>query len=120
MMFWALGVAVVKIGILLFYWRIFAVREFRRRVAMVGALLLASSFAIFMSFMLQCIPIPRFWGDTEDGHCINQVAFYISGGSVNIASDILVLSLPIRQVWKLNAPVNQRVALVFLFCLGGL
>ena len=119
-MFWTLGVAVVKIGILLFYWRIFIVREFRRRVAIVGAILIASSFAIFLTFTLQCSPIPRFWGDTEDGHCIKQVAFYIFGGSVNIASDILVLSLPIRQVWKLNAPVNQRVALVFLFCLGGL
>ena len=120
MMSWALGVAVVKIGILLFYWRVFVVREFRRRVLLVGAIILASSTAIFLSFMVQCNPIPRFWGDTEDGYCINQVAFYISGGSINIPSDILVLSLPIRRVWKLNAPLSQRIALLFLFCLGGL
>ena len=120
MMSWALGVAVVKVGILLFYWRVFIVPEFRRRVVMVGAIVLTSSTAIFFCFLVQCNPIPRFWADTEDGYCINQVAFYIAGGSLNIASDILVLSLPIRQVWKLNAPLNQRIALVFLFCLGGL
>lgn len=120
MLFWALGVAVVKIGILLFYWRVFIVREFRRRVAIVGAIILASSVAIFLCFMLQCNPIPRFWADTEDGYCINQVVFYIAGDSLNIASDILVLSLPIRQVWKLNAPVGRRIALLFLFCLGAL
>ena len=117
---WTLGVAVVKVGILLFYWRVFAVREFRRHVLLVGAIVLTSSTAIFLSFMAQCNPIPRFWNDTVDGNCINQVAFWVSGGSINIASDILVLSLPIRRVWKLNAPLSQRVALVFLFCLGGL
>lgn len=119
-MFWALGVAVVKVGILLFYWRVFIVREFRRRVAIVGAIILASSVAIFLCFMVQCNPISRFWADTEGGYCINQVVFYMSGGSVNIASDIVVLSLPIWRVWNLNAPLKQRIALVFLFCLGGL
>ena len=120
MMFWVLGVVVVKVGILLFYWRVFIMRDFRRRVAMVGAIVLASSISIFLVMMFQCNPIPRFWADTEDGYCINQIALYLSGASLNIASDILVLSLPIRQVWKLNAPLNQRIALVFLFCLGGL
>ncbi|KAG7005251.1 hypothetical protein G7Y79_00021g051180 [Physcia stellaris] len=119
MMFWALGVAVVKIGILLFYWRIFIVYRFRRLVAIVGCLILTSSLAIFLSFMLQCRSIPRFWAETSAGSCIDQVAFYISAGSINIASDVLVLSLPMRQVWKLNATVYERMALTFLFCLGG-
>ena len=120
MMFWALGVAVVKIGILLFYWRIFIVRQFRRLVAVVGCIILTSSFAIFLSFMFQCRPIPRFWAETSAGSCIDQVSFYISAGSINIASDVLVLSLPMRQVWKLNATVYERTALTFLFCLGSL
>ena len=110
----------VKIGILIFYWRVFIVREFRRRVAIVGSIILASSVAMFLTFMFQCTPISRFWAAREDGTCINQVPFYIAGGSLNIASDVLVLSLPIRQVWKLNASMSQRLALTFLFCLGGL
>ena len=119
-MFWALGVAVVKIGILLFYWRIFIVSNFRRQVAIVGAFVLATRIALFTTFLFQCNPIPRFWTATEDGYCINQVAFYTSGGSLNIASDVLVLSLPMRQVWKLKTSVNEKTALTFLFCLGGL
>lgn len=79
MMSWALGAAVVKVGILLFYWRVFIVRDFRRIIAMVGAIVLASSISIFIVFMVQCNPIPRFWADTEDGYCINQIAFYLSG-----------------------------------------
>ena len=120
MMFWALGAAIVKIGILLFYWRIFIVREFRRLVPVVGSIVLSSSLAIFLSFMFQRRPIPRFWADTNAGSCIDQVAFYLFAGSINIASDVLVLSLSMRQVWKLNATVYERTALTFLFCLGSL
>lgn len=120
MILWALGAAVVKIGILLFYWRVFIVRDFRRRVAIVGAIVLTSSMSIILVFIFQCQPIRLFWADSEFGHCIDQVAFYLTGGSLNIASDVLVLSLPVRQVWKLNAPLNQRIALLFLFGLGGL
>ena len=61
MMFWALGVTVVKVGILLFYWRVFSIeRGFRRRVAMAGAIILANGVAIFLCSMLQCNPISRF------------------------------------------------------------
>ena len=119
-MMWALGVAVVKIGILIFYWRIFAIRSFRRDVLILGAIILCASTAIFLTFMFQCTPIPRFWNTTKPGYCINQVAFYLSGGSLNIAGDVAVLSLPVRQVWNLKASKQQKLALLFLFLLGGL
>ncbi|KAF2230403.1 hypothetical protein EV356DRAFT_519935 [Viridothelium virens] len=119
MMGWALGVAVVKIGILIFYWRIFSIQSFRRKVLILGAGLLCASTAIFLTFMFQCTPIPRFWAGTDSGYCINQVAFYISGGTLNIVGDAAVLALPIHQVWILKASKQQRIALVFLFLLGG-
>ena len=119
-MSWALGVALVKIGILLFYYRVFIAHEFRRRVAIVGAIIIASNITNFLGLVLQCLPVPRFWGDTQEGYCINQRAFWLSSGSINIAGDVLCLTLPLWQVWKLKASVNQRAALVFLFGLGGL
>ena len=70
--------------------------------------------------MCQCTPIPRFWAHSIDGFCIDQIAFYIASGSLNILSDVLVLSLPIRQVWKLKTSLKSRLLLLLLFCLGGL
>ena len=120
MMSWTLGAAAVKIGILLFYWRVFIGRDIRLRIAIVGAVVLASGTALLFSFMFQCDPISRFWHDTDDGHCFNQLPFYLTGGSINIITDILVLSLPIRTVWKLKTSISHRISLLFLFCLGGL
>ena len=113
MMFWALGVAVAKIAILPFYWRISFERRFRGRVAVVGCIILISSLTIFLSFIFQCRPIPRVWAGTSAGSCIDRVAFNISAGSINIASVVLAPSLPMRQVWKPNATVYESIALTF-------
>lgn len=120
MMSWAIGVTAVKIGILLFYWRIFVVHGFRCRVVFVGVIIIASNIANFLGLALQCMPVARFWGDTKQGYCINQRAFYLASGSINIAGDVLVLTLPLWQVWRLKASTNQRATLIVLFCLGGL
>ncbi|KAL9613402.1 MAG: hypothetical protein Q9167_002050 [Letrouitia subvulpina] len=118
MLLWAVGVTVVKLSILLFYWRVFIVQEFRRRIAFIGAFVLLSGVTLFFTLAFQCRPVSYFLGTTKNGRCIDQIAFYIAGGVVNIIGDALVWSLPIRQIWQLNVSVSQRVALVLLFGLG--
>lgn len=118
MICWALGVTVVKIGILLFYWRVFSVRRFRRRVAIVGALVLSCGIGLVFSFAFQCFPVSYFFTRKGNAHCINGQAFYMSGAILNILGDALVWTLPIGQVLKLNTTLGQKLSLLFLFGLG--
>lgn len=36
----------------------------------------------------------------------------------NILTDLIIFSLPIPFVWKLNMPCSQRLSLLCVFCLG--
>ena len=119
-MSWALGTGVVKIGILLFYWRIFAIHKFRQVIAMVGTAVAITHTSLFFGFVFHCTPIHTFWDHSKRGFCIGQDNFYISGGALNIVGDIIVLTLPLRPIWALHATRGQKIAVSFLFLLGGL
>ncbi|KAL4794691.1 hypothetical protein BDV19DRAFT_399300 [Aspergillus venezuelensis] len=76
---------VIKIPILLLYIRIFPTRGFRIAAHILGAI--------------------TSWDPTLPGSCIDRLAPVIGNAVPNILTDIAILSLPIRMVWKLQAPV---------------
>lgn len=114
-----MGVFSVKVGILMFYWRVFHTKSFRVSALAVGGF----SFAIFVTnlftFVFQCTPIESFWlGKTDD--CITQVAFYLASAIINVVGDIAVLALPLPVVWRLHTSRSKKWSLSFLFLLGAL
>ena len=118
---WAIGTGVVKIGILLLYWRIFGKDEtVRGWIKIVGIIVTATHFSLFWSFIFQCTPVSFFWDQDQPGSCFMQDDFYMSGGSLNILGDVMVLALPTRSIWKLKASKSQKLAVTFLFLLGSL
>ena len=117
---WSFGVFGVKVGILLFYWRVFATRHIRM-VVMAVFFFSASIFVVnFVTFVLQCLPVPRFWDETVDGTCINQNQFYFASAIINVCGDVAVLALPLPTVWRLHTSRNKKWSLSFLFLLGSL
>ncbi|OAA61919.1 integral membrane protein [Niveomyces insectorum RCEF 264] len=118
MILWACGVFAVKVGILLFYWRVFPTRRFR--VAVIGVFCLSAGIFAgnFFSFMLQCMPVSKFWDEATPGSCINQNAFYTASAIINVCGDVAVLFLPIPVVWGLHTSRNKKLSLSFLFLLG--
>ena len=120
MILWACCVFAVKIGILLFYWRIFPTRTFRAAVVGIAALSVGIFVGNFFTFLLQCIPISMFWDETVEGRCINRNEFYFASAIINVISDVAVLSLPIPVVWGLHTSRRKKFSLSFLFLLGAL
>ncbi|KAH8162732.1 hypothetical protein CIB48_g5515 [Xylaria polymorpha] len=119
MLIWALGVFSVKIGILLFYWRVFQRTASFRLGAMVVTFISTGIFlSNFFTFLLQCIPLQRFWLPDTPGHCIHQNAFYLASAIINVFGDVAVLSLPLPIIWKLQASRSRKWSLSFLFLLG--
>ncbi|KAI1116958.1 hypothetical protein F5Y14DRAFT_12413 [Nemania sp. NC0429] len=119
MVIWATGVFSVKIGILLFYWRVFQRTASFRLGALIVALLSSGIyFSNFFSFIFQCLPVRRFWEPETPGSCINQNAFYLASAIINVFGDIAVLSLPLPIIWNLQASRNKKWSLSFLFLLG--
>ena len=76
-----------------------------------------------LATVFQCTPVSFFWnqiaGDTN-GFCVNEYSFLAGNAALNIASDIMILMLPMPIVWRLHIKRSQKLAISSIFLLGGL
>ena len=83
-------------------------------------LVIAYSLVQIVSIVLTCIPLEAIWNPQVKGHCINVDDIFIVCGAFNIATDVILLSLPMPKLWKLQISRTQKAQLTVLFLLGGL
>lgn len=114
--------AAFKTSLILFYFRIFGVVRSFRYVLAVAEGIVASYFLVCVFFAaFQCNPVSYLWDKTiPGGSCINQTQFYRSNGIANLLIDFMILSLPLKMVWRLNTTRRQKVTLSGIFLLGTL
>ncbi|KAL4944958.1 hypothetical protein BDV06DRAFT_219765 [Aspergillus oleicola] len=115
---YSVTIAMIKIAILLLYSRIFPTRAFRIASYVLGGIAIAWSIAIVCVSIFQCTPVAKTWNSTLPGTCIDLRGMFIGNAVPNIITDIAILSLPVRVVWKLQAPLANRVSVIGLFMLG--
>ena len=120
--FYSVCMPAVKLTMILFYWRTFGTgnRNFRRALIGTSVLLLMWLVGSMFGAIFQCTPIERYWNEKLDGHCIDPYIYFVSISSANLLTDVIVLILPLRVVWKLNVTLRQKIALTGVFALGGL
>jgi hypothetical protein len=51
---------------------------------------------------------------------LTSSSMYHANAAFNITTDLLVAALPVRQIWKLQVALKQRVALLIILTLGWL
>lgn len=52
------------------------------------------------------------------GHCISSYTFFFANGFPNVVTDVAIICLPIYEIWNLQLPHSQRVALASVFSFG--
>ena len=113
------AITMSKLSILFLYARIFPGAAFRRYLYGMGAVVALSWVACQFTSIFQCTPIHFFWTRTPiTGHCINVQAFFIGQAISNIVTDVLIMALPLPQIWKLKLPRQQKIALSGIFLIG--
>ncbi|KAJ5437191.1 hypothetical protein N7445_008076 [Penicillium cf. griseofulvum] len=113
-------IAITKISILLMYCRIFPTKEIRIASMILGGISFAWAIAIIFVSIFQCTPITRAWDTRILGTCINLKASFIGNAVPNIVTDILILSRPVRVVWRLHASLTHRLSVIGIFLLGNI
>jgi hypothetical protein len=67
-----------------------------------------------------CIPHRKIWEFTVPGKClppsINNTS--IVSSSLNLASDLAILFLPQRVIWRLQLSTNKKIGVAALFAIG--
>lgn len=111
----------VKTSILALYVRIFGPLRYLRNLAY-GFGIFVACWAVMGTLVLvfQCHPVQYIWDKSIHGTCIDQWAFFIAGCTPNVATDFVILILPLPAVWNLQMGVAQRLSIIGIFMLGSL
>ncbi|ORY59185.1 uncharacterized protein BCR38DRAFT_498924 [Pseudomassariella vexata] len=126
-LFWACQITykacinLTKISILLLYLRIFAAIRWFRWICIFMAIATAIyCVASIVATIVQCTPIAYAWDKTiQNGQVnVNNLQFWYANAGFSIATDVIILLLPMPLVYTLQIPRIQKVALAFVFMLG--
>ncbi|KAK3358071.1 hypothetical protein B0T25DRAFT_176443 [Lasiosphaeria hispida] len=114
------SINLTKCSILLLYIRLFGNVRWIKWVCWflvisVGMYCVASVVAT----VFQCDPVPRAFNKLIPGVCINNATFWYANAGFNIATDVIILLIPMPLVWQLQIPRIQKAALIVVFALGG-
>ncbi|KAJ5288689.1 hypothetical protein N7478_001719 [Penicillium angulare] len=110
-----------KISICCFYLRIFPEKRFRIITYCVIGLNVAYLIVFVLISVFQCRPLPGAWlhWDGESNYKCNHInAQGWSAAAINMILDILVMTLPLRQLYQLNLSVRKKVYVMCMFGLG--
>lgn len=133
---WAGGITCIKLSILLFYTKIFAVRKFiiaaKAAACLVVAWCISKSLrdtvvssanppasAVCMVDFFICRPFAFNWDSTiPGGKCGNTILGFQLLGTMNLVTDMVILLLPQPYIWTLHLPLAKRIALALTFLVG--
>ncbi|CAN9134237.1 unnamed protein product [Alternaria alternata] len=113
--------ASAKLSLLFFYLRLSHIQWFRLCVYASMFLVVGYNIALVFPLIFACTPFRRNWDVTiTEGSCIDRTPLYMATAVLNMATDILLLILPIPMVVKLQMPRAQKAGLICIFGVGSL
>ncbi|KAI1799457.1 hypothetical protein F4811DRAFT_565537 [Daldinia bambusicola] len=108
-----------KASILLLYLRIFSnTKWFRCACRFMLLIVVMYCIASVTATIFQCTPVTKAFDKSLKGTCIDNGKFWYANSGFSIATDIIILTLPMTLVYALQIPRVQKAALMIVFALG--
>jgi hypothetical protein len=118
---YALAIAFTKLSIMVLYLRIFPDNTLRKIIYATSAFTIAFCIASVFATIFQCSPIRAAWDfDIKGSKCYDYTNFLYASAGINVATDVLICTMPLRHFWRLKLPKKQKLILCVLFVVGGL
>ena len=108
----------MKASYLLLFLRLFPEQHFQRNVYAVFVVLMSYGLASIIATFLECQPMEKIWNRDHPGQCFNVHAFWTANAAANLAGNLIIMGLPLHQIWKLQLPRTKKGGLIFVFLLG--
>jgi hypothetical protein len=110
----------IKLSILSFYLRFSVDRRFRITVYIVMFITVGYTIPNAFLFSYICIPYQRYWDWSIQGTCINDQAAFDAANIFNMATDYMILVLPIWMLRPLRVPLLKKIGVALILMAGGL
>ena len=115
------SVMLPKLAILGLYLRLFTQRRYRYTAYGVAAILFLTWLAACFMTFLMCRPFAYTWDKSiPGGHCGDIMAAWRWTSLPNIATDVVMLMLPLPAIWNLHITLGQKVGLTLTFLTGSI
>lgn len=116
---WTLSLGFSKTSILLLYSQLFQTEHY---VVVAARATIATHMVwvagtILTAFLI-CQPFSKHWETVSGGHCGDQVRSFIIIGTINLATNLVIIVLPLPSLYKLRMGIYKKLALVAVFGLG--
>ncbi|KAH0491322.1 hypothetical protein TgHK011_002759 [Trichoderma gracile] len=116
--FYKLTINLTKMSIVLLYLRIFVQRWFRIACYILLGIVTSYAIASTATSIWQCTPIRGAWDKSVNPTCISLTMNWYANAGYSIATDVLILLLPMQPIWASKLPLAQKRALMVVFALG--
>ncbi|KAI5861613.1 hypothetical protein GGS23DRAFT_611709 [Durotheca rogersii] len=118
--FYDVAIASTKLSILALYYRIVSATRFRVVVMVTAAFVVVWLIAMEIVLGLGCRPIQAWWdaAAAATGTCVDKVAFTYSTNAINLITDLWIFVMPIPIILGLQASMDKKIGLCFLFSIG--
>ncbi|KAJ5945683.1 hypothetical protein N7454_002522 [Penicillium verhagenii] len=111
-------IACVKLSILMLYRRLFPTKLMKAGVNIVGLIVILWAACGILAGCFICLPTKKLWLPTTPGACMDLGKFYYGLQIPNIATDAIILVMPMHTVWNLPISRAQKTALSGIFVVG--
>jgi hypothetical protein len=117
--FYGLVIYFIKLSILWLYLRIFPKGTFHRWVIATMVFVTISVAILIPMVIWQCVPINAIWDlKRNDAQCLNISGVAYANAAINVATEIVILILPIPLIYKIRVSKSTKFALYALFSAG--
>ena len=104
-----------KLALLALYQRLFTTRIYRWMSYLIAIFMgLVWLTSLILAFT-ECQPFEYSWNKWIPGHCIDLMILLRYVSSLNLASDVAILILPLPIIWRLHTSSAQKVGLTLTF-----
>jgi hypothetical protein len=118
---YGLTIMLIKLSLLMLYRRVFIPPRrgaFDITLRVLECVLVMFYVSITIVKFAQCTPREKIWNRKLDGKCVNGSYLLNVSGMFNFLTDVLILLIPVKSVWKLQMKTKTKLQIVAIFTVG--
>lgn len=115
---WAVSLSFSKTSILLLYCKLFPGSYVVLAARLTTAVIVGWAVGTIFSGLFICRPVSASWSFDRHQHCGDQVLYFFVTGAINLATDVMVLILPLSHLYRLRLPKTTKLGLIVVMSLG--
>lgn len=71
-----------------------------------------------LAIAFRCTPQEKIWHPWIEGTCFNEFVGTAASSSLNAASDVAILIVPMVAIWRLRLPLKKKIRAASVFALA--